>query len=493
MPLLLAMPEGTRGRRRRCAWALAACVPLAFAVGLRGDEPLDRLTIVAPAAPGGGWDLTAHAMADVLQGAGIVRRVDVVNSPGAGGSIALAEFINAHRGDPHILLVGGLVMISAIRANHATESILETTPLARLEAEAEVVVVRSDSQMTSLADVLAVMRSQPGALVWTGGSYGGTDQLLLRNIAEAVGLDTTSINYVPNAGGGEGLRSLLSGRSTAAVGNYSEFAPGIRSGRLKALAMSSDSRMRGLPIRTLKEQGVNVTMSNWRGVFAPPGLAPEEIERLSTALDRMVHDPRWHRILAERFWTDAYLAGDAYTRFVESEQHRIDTYFTQAAANDHPSGPVPAARWKGNAAMGAIVIAVLVLPGLVLWSARARRSTREREVALSRELKDALQVAESERGKTRDLLGGLSGEIDRQFTSWGLTAAEREIGILMLKGLRHKEIALARNTTERTVRQQALAVYKKAGLDGRSDLAAYFLEDFLPPRASADQPTKAAS
>jgi putative tricarboxylic transport membrane protein len=468
-------------------------VSLAFAAGLRGDEPLDRLTIVAPAAPGGGWDLTAHAMADVLQGAGIVRRVDVVNSPGAGGSIALAEFINAHRGDPHTLLVGGLVMISAIRANHATESILETTPLARLEAEAEVVVVRSDSRMTSLADVLEVMRSQPAALVWTGGSYGGTDQMLLRNIAEAIGLDTTSINYVPNAGGGEGLRSLLSGRSTAAVGNYSEFAPAIRDGRLRSLAVSSEARLPGLPIPTLKEQGVNVTMSNWRGVFAPPGLAPEEREQLAAALGRMVRDPRWHRVLAERFWTDAYLAGDAFTRFVESEQHRIDAYFTQAAAHDRPRGPEPAARWKGNAAIGAIVVTVVLLPGLVLWSLRARRSTREREVALNRELRDALQVAESERGKTRDLLGGLSGEIDRQFTLWGLTVAEREVGILMLKGLRHKEIAVARNTSERTVRQQALAIYKKGGLDGRTDLAAYFLEDFLPPRASSDHPTKAAS
>jgi putative tricarboxylic transport membrane protein len=487
------MSEGTRGQLCRNAWALAVCLSLALTVGLRGDEPIDRLTIIAPASAGGGWDLTAHAMADVLQGAGIVRRVDVVNRPGAGGSIALAEFINAHRGDPHTLLVGGLVMISAIRANAATESILETTPLARLEAEAEVVVVRSDSRITSLADVLAAMRSEPAALVWTGGSYGGTDQLLLRNIAEAVGLDATSINYVPNAGGGEGLRALLSGRSTAAVGNYSEFAPAIRAGRLRSLAISSEARLPGLPIPTLKEQGVNVTMSNWRGVFAPPGLAPEEREQLAAALGRMVRDPRWHRVLAARFWTDAYLAGDDFTRFVASEQHRIDAYFTQAAAQDRPRGPVPAARWKGNAAIGAIVAALVLLPGVVLWSLRTRRSTREREVALNRELKDALQVAESERGKTRDLLGGLSGEIERQFTSWGLTGAEREVGILMLKGLRHKEIAVARKTTERTVRQQALAIYKKGGLDGRTDLAAYFLEDFLPPRASASQPTKAAS
>src|SRR5258708_38228919 len=124
MPLLLGMSQRTRGRCGRCAWALAAWVPLAFAVGLRGDEPgdaqLERLTIVAPAAPGGGWDLTAHAMADVLQGAGIVRHVDVVNSPGAGGSIALAEFIHAHRCDPKTLLGVCLAMVSALRVHPAS-------------------------------------------------------------------------------------------------------------------------------------------------------------------------------------------------------------------------------------------------------------------------------------------------------------------------------------------------------------------------------------
>ncbi len=92
--------------------------------------------------------------------------------------------------------------------------------------------------------------------------------------------------------------------------------------------------------------------------------------------------------------------------------------------------------------------------------------------------------------KSEDVLKGLAVAIDRQFDKWELTPAERDVALLQLKGLRHKEIADLRNTSERTVRQQALSIYKKAGLSGRTDLAAFFLEDLLLPgvRHSPDAP-----
>jgi len=229
---LLALP-------RYCLALLA--VALAGVAPAAADDPLDRLTIVVPAAPAGGWDQTAHVMAGVLQTAGIVPRVEIVNSPGAGGAIALAEFVNGRRGDGAVLLVGGLVMISAIRASHATVSLLQTTPLARLIAESEVIVVPSGSQLKTMKDLVAVLRTDPAEIAWAGGSYGGTDQVLLRQIAEAIGADATAINYVPFAGGGEGLTALLANQSTAGVAGYAEFANGIHSGRLRPLAVSSDA------------------------------------------------------------------------------------------------------------------------------------------------------------------------------------------------------------------------------------------------------------
>jgi len=94
------------------------------------------------------------------------------------------------------------------------------------------------------------------------------------------------------------------------------------------------------------------------------------------------------------------------------------------------------------------------------------------------------------RSEAQELLRGLGAAIDRQFDRWGLSPAEREVGLLLLKGLSLKEAAEARQTSERTVRQQALAVYRKAGLAGRAELAAFFLEDLLLPREGAERPPR---
>lgn len=107
--------------------------------------------------------------------------------------------------------------------------------------------------------------------------------------------------------------------------------------------------------------------------------------------------------------------------------------------------------------------------------------------ALGRDLAQVREDAERWRHESRDLIDGLSAAIDRQFARWNLTRAEAEIGLLLLKGLSHKELAEIRQTSERTVREQARSLYRKAGLSGRSSLSAFFLEDLLLPVASRDR------
>jgi len=127
-----------------------------------------------------------------------------------------------------------------------------------------------------------------------------------------------------------------------------------------------------------------------------------------------------------------------------------------------------------------ILVFVSALAGLAVhgWQLASARSLSER---LGRELNETRADAQRWSRESREVLQGLGAAMDRQFDKWGLTSAEREIALLQLKGLRHREIAEVRKTSERTVRQQALAVYRKAGLNGRSDLAAFFLEDLLLP------------
>lgn len=125
-------------------------------------------------------------------------------------------------------------------------------------------------------------------------------------------------------------------------------------------------------------------------------------------------------------------------------------------------------------------VMVLSLGGAVsLW--QQLRSARLETKRLSVDLEAARQEAARFRQEASTALQGLGEAIDRQFARWELTPAEREVGLLLLKGLSHKEVAVARSTSETTIRQQALAVYRKAGLRGRSELSAFFLEDLLLP------------
>jgi DNA-binding CsgD family transcriptional regulator len=128
-----------------------------------------------------------------------------------------------------------------------------------------------------------------------------------------------------------------------------------------------------------------------------------------------------------------------------------------------------------------IGVALAAFAGLaVMWRrlVQVRRSARALQVALDGTRADLARW----RSEAQGFLQGLGAAIDGQFDRWGLSPAEREVGLLLLKGLSLREVAELRHTSERTVRQQALAVYRKAGLAGRAELAAFFLEDLLLPR-----------
>jgi DNA-binding CsgD family transcriptional regulator len=133
----------------------------------------------------------------------------------------------------------------------------------------------------------------------------------------------------------------------------------------------------------------------------------------------------------------------------------------------------------GHVLTEALVMALAVAGAAVLWQ-QLRTAQRQAE-KLTVDLVAARNDAERFREEARDALRGLGEAIDAQFTRWGLTAAERDVGLLLLKGLSHKEVATARSTSETTIRQQALAIYRKSGLRNRSDLSAFFLEDLLLP------------
>jgi putative tricarboxylic transport membrane protein len=280
-----------------------------------------QLRIMAPAAPGGGWDQTSRAIQESLRD--IVGRTEVYNVAGAGGTIGLSQFVRFD-GDPSQLMTTGLIMVGAVKANHSPYSLDDTTPLARLTTDYQIVVVTKDSPIKSLADVAAAMKKDLRAVSVAGGSAGGAEQILAGLMAKAVGAKPAQLSYVAHSGGGEMLSTLLSGRSTIAISGVSEIQPQVDSGEVRALAVSSPERLDGLPdVPTMREAGMDVELQNWRGVVAPKGISDDQKKALETLLVDMTETKTWRDILADRGWGDALLTGPEFEKFVKDEQARV--------------------------------------------------------------------------------------------------------------------------------------------------------------------------
>lgn len=291
--------------------------------GERTDAFMGTLTIMAPAAPGGGWDQTAREMQHALRENGLARTVQVENVPGAGGTIGLAQLVNFHKGDPNLLMATGLIMVGAVLTNNSPVTLADTTPIARLLGEYEVLAVPTSSPYQSLADFLKAWKADPGRMAIAGGSAGGTDHMLAGLLAKEVGIDVTKVNYVPHSGGGESLASILGGHVAAGINGTAEMISFIESGQLRALAISSDERVPGWDIPTFAEQGIKLSLANWRCVAAAPGISTEERAALVSLMGRMRASREWKETLAKNNWTDMYLTGPEYERFLAQENTRV--------------------------------------------------------------------------------------------------------------------------------------------------------------------------
>lgn len=283
---------------------------------------VEGLEILAPSSPGSGYDQLARTVQTVLQEEKLASGIQVDNVAGGGGTVGLAQFVTAKKRGPHVMVVG-FALVGGILTTKSAVTLEQTQPLARLVGEQDIVVVPAGSDIKTLADLTARFKADPGSVSWGGGSIGGFDHVLVGLIAQAAGVDPAKMNYVVHAGGGEVLASVLGGHVTVAVSGYNEFVEQVRAGSLRALAVSGSDRIAGFDVPTLKEQGVDVALVNWRGLMAPAGARPADVTKLSQALAAMVKSPAWRQALEKRGWLDLYQPADQFGPFLAEQQSQV--------------------------------------------------------------------------------------------------------------------------------------------------------------------------
>lgn len=278
----------------------------------------NKLTLIAPAAPGGGWDGFAREGQQALRAQGIVNNPQVVNIPGAGGTIGLSQFVQDPGREDALMVTGG-VMVGAIELADNPESFDDVVPIARMADDYAALVVPADSKFQTLDDFLAAWKQDPGANSIGGGSLGSIDHLLSGLLAKEVGIDPLQVNYVAYSGGGEALNSLLSHTTAAGMSGYNEVKDQVEAGNLRALAISSPERLEGVDVPTFREQGVDVSMSNWRGVVAAPGITEEAKEEFIDIVTEWHATPEWQDALARNNWDDTFSTGEEFEAFIDEE------------------------------------------------------------------------------------------------------------------------------------------------------------------------------
>ncbi|WP_262272325.1 MULTISPECIES: Bug family tripartite tricarboxylate transporter substrate binding protein [Microvirga] len=285
-------------------------------------QQLTSVKIVAPAGPGGGYDQLARAVQEVLMSEKLATSVQVQNVPGAGGTIGLAQVINSKERDPS-LMVAGFGLVGAPVINKSPVTLEQVTPIARLQGEYQPLFVAAESPIKSVTDLVNKFKQDPGSVTWGGFAHGSPDHVLCGLVVKASGGDVKKMNYIPVGTGGEMLPLVMNGKITVATGGLNEVAGQFKAGKLRPIGISSPERLPGIDIPTFREQGVDATLVNWRGLMASPHVSAEDKQALEAAVAKLVQSPSWKKLLQEREWVDLYMPSAPFGAFIKEEQARI--------------------------------------------------------------------------------------------------------------------------------------------------------------------------
>ena len=293
------------------------------------DEPLTGLRFMVPNTPGSGYDTTARAAAQVMDEVGATENIEVFNLAGAGGTVGLSRTAS-EKGNGKLLMMMGLGVVGAQYTNESASKLDQTTPIAKLFEESGAIVVAKESPYKTIGELVEAWKANPKSLAVGGGSSpGGPDHLLPMQLAQTVGINPKDVSYVSYDGGGELLPALLGGKVAFGASGYGEFLDQVEAGEVRVLATSGSERVSVLDAPTLKESGIELEFTNWRGVVAPPELSDADKQALVNAVAKMHDSQEWKAVLEKNGRADAYLPADQFAPVMEEQTKRVQDVLNQ--------------------------------------------------------------------------------------------------------------------------------------------------------------------
>lgn len=292
------------------------------------DYPKNNITIVAPSGAGGGWDLTARAIAKTMGETKLVdKSITVENKPGGGGAVYMAEYATKEVKNDHVLLVKSPpILINHNKAEgNSPYGYKDTTPLAQLTRDYGAIVVKAGSKYNTLTDVLEAIKADATAVTLAGGSAPGSmDHLVGVLPAFKYGIDPKTVKYVSYDGGGEAIAALLGGNADVIATDASAIGSYMKSGDVRVLAVSSLERLEGelAEVPTFQEEGIDAEFTIWRGLFGPKDMSETAFNYWNDNLKKMVMTDEWTAELEKNGWEYDYRDSADFTSYLE-EQDKV--------------------------------------------------------------------------------------------------------------------------------------------------------------------------
>ena len=298
--------------------------------------PAQPLRIIVHTAPGGGADLFARQVADIIrQGKLLAVPVEIVNAAGGGGAVAI-NLANEKRGDASYLMCVTNVLLTTPLTQKNLPTYKDFVPVAAMAHDTNAVHVFAGSPHKTINELIEAARRQPGTLTHGSGAFGGTDHIIAFQLGKATG---TQFRYVVFKGGGDATVALLGGHIEFVTGNPSETRAHVDSGKLRVLAIIGDKRLPVFPdVPTLKEQGITLegTYAVFRGFVAPGGIPPAAADTYAGVLRKVMDTAAWKRFVASDQLIEEFIERATMGKFLDERNASLTRALAEISRAKNP-------------------------------------------------------------------------------------------------------------------------------------------------------------
>ena len=315
--------------------ALALAGALAFSAGTAwgqaGWRPEKPVEVVTSSAAGGSNDRVARMIQKIMQDEKLVPvPVSVLNKPGGNQTLSRA-YLQQHPGDAHYFDIGNPTLISNHIMGITQQHYSDFTAVALLINEYTVFTVRADSPLRNAKDLIARLKADPESVAFGVSNLGGTNHLTLSLAMKAGGIDPRKLKVVVFKTNAESTTAVMGGHIQMVAGSMPSVIGQIKAGSVRAIAIGDTQRMTGVmaSVPTLREQGIDVSLSNWRAVIGPKGLTPAQVGYWENVLARVVSTDEWKNELDAQNWDGRFLRSREFTQYMEKEYAATKVILTE--------------------------------------------------------------------------------------------------------------------------------------------------------------------